>query len=287
MSVIITNIQRSSFHDGNGIRTTVFLKGCTLHCPWCANPENISTNKEYYLEEKNCIKENLTCMCNRNCPILSSCTDYSSVSCPVGAIEKIGEEYTQEDLYYELLKDKVYYSTTNGGITFSGGEPLLQLYKLENLLQRLKQEKINTTVETSLFCPEKNLTKIIEYISFYYVDVKSLEKSIVENVLGGKIELFFQNLDLLFKCSENIVFRLPLVKDITVTDNSLKLLDSFLSNYKPLRVEFFNVHELGKEKYKKLKKQFIHFEEIDNKYKESLKAICLKNNISCKELEIG
>lgn len=287
MSVLITNIQRTSLHDGDGIRTTVFFKGCTLDCPWCANPENISPKIEYYFEEKNCIKDNFTCLCNKDCTIISDCTDYSSVSCPIGAINTFGKEYTEEDLYNELLKDKIYYSISNGGITFSGGEPLLQLYKLEKLLKKLCKDKINTAIETSLFCPDNLLKEVINYISFFYVDVKSLEKNIVENMLGGNLELYLHNIDTLFRYSKNIVFRLPLVKNITVTENSLNLLNTFLSNYRPLRVEYFSVHNLAKEKYKKLKKSFIHFSEVDEAYKENLKSICKMNKIEYKELKIG
>ena len=121
MKVRVTNIQRFSLQDGPGIRTTVFLKGCGIRCPWCSNPENMDYEKENYFD-KNINQE-----------------------------ETFGIDIELDDLEREIIKDEKYYQLNNGGVTFSGGDPLLQFDKLEQLLENLHKKKINICVESSLF----------------------------------------------------------------------------------------------------------------------------------------
>ena len=132
MKVRITNIQRFCLSDGPGIRTTVFLKGCNLNCPWCANPENI----EY--EFNDYIKDN-------------------------GEKGIFGYDIELENLFEEIMKDKEYYKMNNGGVTFSGGEPLLQIKRLEPILKKLKENKINICFETALNIPKDLLLIAIKY----------------------------------------------------------------------------------------------------------------------------
>ena len=139
MTVRITNIQHFSLHDGPGIRTTVFLKGCNLTCPWCCNPENINYEIEYYIED--------------------------------GIEKEFGYDISLEDLEKEILKDQVYYEN-DGGVTFSGGEPLLQIKLLEPLLKSLKEKEINICFETALSVPLENLKLAIEYADELFIDVK-------------------------------------------------------------------------------------------------------------------
>ena len=148
-NILLTNIQRFSLHDGPGIRTTVFLKGCSLRCPWCSNPENLNPNPEKYVNN--------------------------------GLSGVYGREYNTDELYIEVVKDLAFYDgdwssleleEMPGGVTFSGGECLLQMDRLEPLLERLKAEKIHTAVETCLFAPAYQLSIAIKYIDLFYVDIK-------------------------------------------------------------------------------------------------------------------
>ena len=142
--MLITNIQRFSLHDGPGIRTTIFLKGCSLRCPWCANPENIKPYPEKYYKD---------------------------------GIEGIyGKNYTYDEVYNEIIKDRAFYDE-NGGVTFSGGEALLYVNEILPLLEKLKKERITIAVETCLFIPTENLRRVIPYIDYFYVDMKILDKS--------------------------------------------------------------------------------------------------------------
>ena len=153
MKVIISDIQRFCLHDGPGIRTTVFLKGCSLRCPWCCNPETIN----FEIEETN---ENY----------------------------KYGYEIDLEDLEKEILKDIKYYEN-GGGVTFSGGECLLQFDKLEPLLKSLKNQGVNICIETSLTVPEKYVDIAIKYVDEFIIDIKILDE-LCEEKINGNIKLY-------------------------------------------------------------------------------------------------
>src|SRR5574344_2334142 len=171
MSTMITNIQRFCLHDGPGIRTTIFFKGCTLHCPWCANPENIENSIQYYYDNSKCIKNNT--ICNKDCCILKDNTNFKEAinKCITGAIKKYGYEVTNDYLYKEIEKDKNFYKN-DGGVTLSGGEPLIYINDIEPLLINLKNSDINITVETSLFIDKEKLKKSIQYVNNFIVDFK-------------------------------------------------------------------------------------------------------------------
>ena len=221
MKVKITDIQHFSLHDGAGIRTTVFLKGCNLKCPWCANPECISPKFE----------------------------------------KGFGMCISLDELEEEILKDKPYYET-GGGVTFSGGEPLLQIKELEELLKRLD---INICFETALFVNE-NLVKMADkYADELIVDVKMLNPENTKNILGGNVEQFLSNLN--FIDLSKTTFRIP-TTEYSLDDEDLIL--ELLNKFKPKKVEIFKLHTLAKRKYEILEKDFykkqVSDEEINNFY---------------------
>ena len=152
MTLRITNIQHFSLHDGPGIRTTVFLKGCNLKCPWCANPECISSEIQ----------------------------------------GEFGYDIPLAKLENEIIKDEPFYKT-GGGVTFSGGEPLLQINNLEPLLNSLKNKNINICFETALFVPEKYLKIAKKYCDEFIVDIKMIDSITCMEVIGGKISQFLNN----------------------------------------------------------------------------------------------
>ena len=202
MSLRITNIQRFSLHDGPGIRTTIFLKGCAAKCPWCANPENIDFFTTFSFDEKKCIKDKGHCFLNKECPILrgnkSEAFNNDCISkCKAGALSIVGENISAKYLLSEILKDKEYYGT-NGGVTFSGGEVLLQTDSLIEILQELKEKHINVAIESSLFAPFENVKKIIPYVDYYIVDVKILDPYDSKEKLGIEIDIYLKNLKYLY-----------------------------------------------------------------------------------------
>lgn len=238
MKVIVSNIQRMCFHDGPGIRTTVFFKGCNLKCPWCSNPENVKFEIEKYIDN-NTEKE-------------------------------FGYEIELKELEKEILKDKVYFDK-EGGVTFSGGEPLLQFEKIEPLLKNLKEKDINICVETALMVPEKYLEIALKYVDEFYVDIKILDEEMCKKILNGNIKLYYKNLDKLFLSNKYVTLRLPMSEEYTITEKNTEKILELLEKYKPQKVEIFELHTLGEKKYKALNKEMQVFkklgkDKIDNLY---------------------
>lgn len=208
MGVIITDIQHFSLHDGSGIRTTVFLKGCSIKCPWCANPECISPKIQ----------------------------------------GQFGRDISLNDLESEILKDEHYYKT-GGGVTFSGGEPLLQIKQLEPLLKSLKSQNINICFETALFTPNEYLQIANRYGDEFIVDIKMLDPDNTKNILNGNIGQFLDNL--YYLDLKKTIFRIP-VSEFSLNDENLIL--NLLKKYPSKKVEIFKLHNLAKRKYEILNK---------------------------------
>ncbi len=251
--VMITNIQRFSLHDGPGIRTTVFCKGCSLHCPWCSNPENI----QYTIEEHT--KDD------------GKGTYGRLVSC--------------DELYDELIKDKIFYAQFGvgaglkgmpGGVTFSGGEPLLQFDRLEPLLQRLRNEKIHICTETALFVPKEQLRIAIEYVDLFYIDIKILDADTCHKTLGGQITQYLTNIGRVFSAQKPVVFRVPVIGGYTDDEMNRDLIIKLLNWYRPKKVELIKEHNLGREKYLTLGMEPLNLnrvtDEVLEQYREEIIA---------------
>lgn len=241
-NILLTNIQRFSLHDGPGIRTTVFLKGCSIHCPWCSNPENLLHKEQRYVKK-----------------------DHN------GKVEEegtYGKWYSPDELYAEVVKDKAFYSSCNsnsatyldsltGGVTFSGGECMLQMKELDPMLQRLNDEQIHIAVETSLFCSSAQLSIAIKHIDLFYVDIKVLSDDLCSSSLGGRIELYKNNLVTLLNSGKPVVFRLPVIGGYTDSEENRKavveLIESKAKSYSNLlKIEILKEHNLGTNKYQSL-----------------------------------
>lgn len=222
MKILITDIQHFSLHDGPGIRTTIFLKGCSINCPWCANPECISSKNE----------------------------------------GNFGYYISLDDLEKEILKDEPYYKT-GGGVTFSGGEPLLQIRNIEPLLKSLKLKNINICFETSLFISEKYLKIAKKYADEFIVDIKMLNSEDCETILHGNINQYLNNLKLLdLKIT---TFRIP-ITEFSLKDKDLIL--DLLEKYNAKKLEIFKLHNLAKRKYEILNKEYYYKEIKDEQLKD-------------------
>lgn len=224
MSVRVTNIQRMCFDDGPGIRTTVFMKGCSIHCPWCSNPENISFEKQTTL----------------------TCSEY-------------GVDYEAQELVRILEKDKVFWGC-DGGVTFSGGEALMQSRQLREVWDLLKSDGVHLAVETALFVPENLLEIAIQYIDFYYVDVKLIEESMCASVLGGDVNQYKENVKKLDAQHKDIHFRVPCSKEYVLQKSNREALLDFFKKYRQYPIEIFSLHDLGRKKYQSLGLEMQYFE---------------------------
>jgi pyruvate formate lyase activating enzyme len=277
MSLQITNIQRFSLYDGPGIRTTIFLKGCSLDCPWCCNPENIKKSTEFYFNITDCIK----CRkCTETCPmnLLTEPQDLLKINesnlskcfkclkcikiCPSNALGVYGKQIGDKSLLDILKKDEDFYSINNGGITFSGGEPLLQAPKLLGILKNLKDEKINVTFETSLFAPLKYLKLIQNLVDLFIIDIKILDETYCNETIKGNLKNFKGNINEIMSKNKNFIFRFPLIKPFTFNENNINLLYNFINEHKIEYLEIFKVHTLASNKYESLGLKFVEPENI-------------------------
>ena len=252
--MLITNIQRMCFHDGDGIRTTIFFKGCNLKCPWCANPENISFKKEKIYENGK-------------------------------VIGIYGKDYTESEIFNEIIKDKIYYED-GGGVTFSGGEPLIQLDMIEGLLKRLKESNINICVETALGVNIEKVRFAINYVDEFIIDVKILLNIDAKEILGLDLNEYFKNIKEIFEHNKNIVFRVPLIYPYTYNSENINAINAFIKKYKPKKIEIFKVHSLARKKYESLNKKILEVKrEISNNEMEQIKEKFEKsgvNTVICK-----
>ncbi len=239
MTVRVTNIQHFSLHDGPGIRTTVFLKGCNLNCPWCCNPENISFEIEKYFEN--------------------------------GLKKKFGYDISLNELEKEILKDEIYYDKGKGGVTFSGGEPFLQIENIIPLLKRLKNKGINICFETSLSINSNLVSMAIAYIDELFIDIKILEKDKALNILNLNLDLYLKNLEIINNSNikkDNITFRIPLNNEYTLNENNINQIIDLLKKY-PYKVQIFKTHNLAENKYKLIDKKQVEIKELsDNEITE-------------------
>ena len=246
----VSNIQRMCFHDGPGIRTTVFMKGCTLHCPWCSNPENISFDLEEYI------------------------TDNKSGT--------YGRDYNSKTLLLELMKDKVFWGN-EGGVTFSGGEPLAHTKVLEDVWNDLKKDGVHLSVETALFVPDDLLDVGLKYIDYFLVDIKVLDQNLCRNILGGDLNQYLRNLKKIYDSGKVIMFRIPCNFEYTFSEKNRERIKELLMEYPDVQVQLFAIHRMGIEKYKSLGKPFWDYKEILKEdlqeYVDSLVSMGIKAEI--------
>ncbi len=255
MKLLVTNIQRFSLHDGPGIRTTVFLKGCTLHCPWCCNPENIQPRKQYYYQKKKCIAANGSCAYG-DCPFaistdvktgLSRLTRQQFLQCKSGALGEYGEWYEPAELVKEVMRDAPFWGD-DGGVTFSGGEPLMQMDALEPALALLKRCGVNLCAETALYVPTSAVLKAMKYFDKLFVDVKLLDKNRARSVLGGDLELYLENLHTVLESGVSVSLRHPLIKGYTDDIATERAIHELLTHYPSCEYQILSEHHLGDEK---------------------------------------
>ena len=286
MKAVIFDVQRFCIHDGPGIRTTVFFKGCPLKCVWCHNPESHAKVKElaFYNEKcKNCgacssacknhlFKDGKHILTKANCALCGECVS----TCDYGALEILGKEESIENIMAEVIKDKTFYSTSGGGITLSGGEPLFQAEASIQLLKRAKEEGIHTCVETCGYLLQNTLEKIAEYVDLFLYDFKECSKEKHKEFTGVDNDLILSNLRFLNALGKKIVLRCPLIPTFNDREEHFEQIANLaieLNNV--LKVEIMAYHNLGKSKYSSLNKTN-HLKDLPNMQKSYKEQIAKK-----------
>ena len=242
----IFDIQRNSFVDGPGIRTTVFFKGCNLKCAWCHNPEGQSTKKEWMVYPDKCVG------CGRCVGIGLESADFI---CLHDAKIICGKEYTVNEVMREILKDTAFYDNSGGGVTFSGGECMLQIDFLEDLLKACKQNGIHTAIDTAGHVPYESFERVLPYTDLFLFDVKCYDSDKHKKYTGASNELIFSNLRKLLKTNKTVWVRIPIIPTVNDTEEEMLAIKSFLYSCRaPKKIELLPYHSMGEHKYAALGK---------------------------------
>ena len=249
-TAIIFDIQRASYVDGAGIRTTVFFKGCNLRCAWCHNPESQSAAPQMMFYKNKC-KE---CgKCKEKCPnSFQKCTlcGKCAMYCPCDAREICGKEYTVDEVLREVLKDKTFYENSSGGVTFSGGECMLGIDFLEEILKECKKNGIHTAVDTAGHVPYEYFERIFPYTDLFLYDVKCFDSEKHKAYTGVKNERILENLKKLLARDTPLWIRIPIISGVNDTEEEMQGIKAFLDAHgKPERVELLPYHAMGEHKY--------------------------------------
>ncbi|MFZ1139668.1 MAG: glycyl-radical enzyme activating protein [Candidatus Sulfotelmatobacter sp.] len=255
---------RFALHDGPGIRTTVFLKGCPLRCWWCHNPESQSPKPEVICFDDRCIR----CGdCIRACPhgalhlnqgvvqdpdLCQHCGQCVS-ACSVGARQLAGRWMTVAEVLAEVSKDQVFFDESEGGITVSGGEPLTQPVFVEALLAACRARRIRTALDTCGFADSRVVRRISEYVDLFLYDLKLMNCEKHRRFTGVKNDLILHNLRILAAQRSAVIVRLPVIPGVNDDTDNIDALSDFLSSLDLREIELLPYHRIGSEKYNRLR----------------------------------
>jgi pyruvate formate lyase activating enzyme len=283
---VIFDIRRFSTHDGDGIRTTIFFKGCPLSCVWCHNPEGISFIKRPLYFEKKCIrclgcvkhsKNNGVTFENGSIHIHPDAEeDWKQLVdlCPSTALMFDSREYSLDEIIEEVLKDKPFFKY-GGGVTLSGGEPLAQIQFVEKLLMRLKSMGINTAIETALFVPQESVKRALPYLDQIYADLKIFDSDMQKKYTGVPNERIKENIKFLLESDkkENVIIRTPLIPTFTAYEENIGKIAEYISGiYPEVHYELLNYNPMAEGKYYLVDREYCFKENPKAYTKEQLKA---------------
>ena len=262
---IVFDIRRFSIHDGPGIRTTVFLKGCPLRCWWCHNPEGLSAAPEVVWRAERCSRCG-TCIATcpedalswdgdtplldqTRCTLCGECAE----QCYAEAREVLGRPMTADQVLAELERDRMFYDESGGGVTFSGGEPLAQPEFLLELLKRCREHEMHTAVDTCGHASREIVDRIRPHVSLFLYDLKLLDDDRHRRYTGVSNALGLANLRALVAAGHDIVVRVPLIPGVNDDDESVRHIGAFLTELRrPFPVVILPYHSLGVAKYARL-----------------------------------
>lgn len=297
---VVFNIQRFSVHDGPGIRTVVFLKGCPLRCKWCANPESQKAQPELAWTKSKCIgcgeclkaklksgfhfeEENLYW------DELLDDADTIRRTCPSTALHTIGYRATADEVLKEVDKDAIFYGDEEGGLTVSGGEPLMQAGFTYELLKKARKEGINTSIETTGFADIKDFVKVAGELDYMLMDIKSMDDEKHQLATGVSNKRIIENFRAIRETYPELPIhvRTPVIPGFNDSNEDIKKISEFVSSFDNVRYELLKYHRLGQSKYESLHRSYpMGDQKLDEEVFEKLKQYQF-NHISSQLEDIG
>jgi len=256
----IFNFQKFSIHDGPGIRTTVFFKGCPMHCIWCHNPESIDFQRQVLYSENRCVHcgkcgkiyDDHAARIDKRGHDSFSKAEKAVLICLTGALEIAGHYYSVKEVMKEILKDRQFYEESGGGVTFSGGECLVQIDFIEALAKECKRNGISVAIDTCGYVPFRNFEKVLEYCDLFLYDIKIINPELHKKFTGTSNDLVLENLQKLSDKQANISLRFPIIDGINLDDEYIEGLMNICRNIRHESVHLLPYHPIAEGKYKKL-----------------------------------
>ncbi len=262
------NIQRYSVHDGPGIRTTVFLKGCPLSCTWCHNPEGLSREMELLVVQDRCVgcgacvaacpnppvisADGHTVPDRRSCLRCGSCVDV----CVAGARRLVGQPMTVAELLAEIERDRAFYDESGGGVTFSGGEPLEQHEFLLACLRACRERGLHTAIDTSGYAPRDVVLEAASLTDLFLYDLKLLDEAGHQQLVGVPLAPVLANLCALDEAGAEIWIRFPLIPGVTDSMDNIKALGRRVASLRTRRVHLLPFHRTAADKYARIERKW-------------------------------
>lgn len=298
---LIFDIQSYSVHDGPGCRTVCFLSGCPLHCEWCANPESWKFSEKLMFAESKCKYKQGCTRCIDACAYNSikieenkielnwekcrKCEDFQCTkACYYEALKLCGKWYSVDDVMNILNRDRQYWGQ-NGGVTFSGGEPLFQSEFLMKLLKQCRERYIHTAIETTAYSDKETFLKVMEYINFAFIDVKHMNRGKHKEKTGVYNDLILNNIETLVNSNwqGRLVLRMPVIRGFNDTDENIRETISFMKRLDLFEINILPFHRLGDSKWNQLGQKYKYSEEegTPREKLEKIQDMFLDQEIAC------
>ncbi len=291
LKACIFNIQKYSIHDGPGIRTVVFFKGCPLRCSWCSNPESQDSKIQIIWDKSKCIKclhcidvcpQKIISLSDNNIEVRSKkCDDCLKCvnSCPNKALSVEGELLTLDQIMKEVMKDEVFYEESNGGVTLSGGEVFMQHEVASKLLKLLKEKNIHTAIETTGYISNKVFSQFINNVDLLLFDVKHYDRDKHFKATNVYNDIIIENLKYAIKSRKDVIIRIPVIPNINYSLEDAKEFCKLLKSINAEKINLLPFHQFGQKKYTLLNKAYA-FHNIKQLHEDDLfeyKNIFIKN----------